>query len=283
MPPRINNLLPLPCAYDKEWSMWAFNLWRNLILVVIAIGILSGCAGDPKNIDPWETVNRPMYDFNEGLDRYALKPLADGYVKVVPKPVRTGLGNAFDNLGYGNVILNDFLQAKWGQGCSDAGRMAVNSTVGIGGIFDVAGPWRMPSHDNDFGITLGKWGAPAGIYVVLPLFGPSCGRDAPGIGVEIVTDPVTWVGAPLAATISLGATQAVDARSRADMEVRFRDAAAIDPYVFTRSAYLQYREGQIHEGQAPAGNSGMYDEEPGAASAPATRGGPSTMPAPGTP
>jgi phospholipid-binding lipoprotein MlaA len=101
--------------------------------------------------------------------------------------------------------------------------------------------------------------------------------------VEIVTDPVTWVGAPLAATISLGATQAVDARSRADMEVRFRDAAAIDPYVFTRSAYLQYREGQIHEGQAPAGNSGMYDEEPGAASAPATRGGPSTMPAPGTP
>jgi phospholipid-binding lipoprotein MlaA len=102
--------------------------------------------------------------------------------------------------------------------------------------------------------------------------------------VEIATNPLTWVGAPLAATISLGVVQAADARSRADTEVRFRDAAAIDPYVFTRSAYLQYREGQIHEGQAPAGNSGMYDEEPVVGSAPATRSGPSTAPAaPGAP
>ena len=263
--------------------MRIFELWRNLLLVGIVIGILSGCAGDPKNTDPWEACNRSMYDFNEGLDRYALKPLADAYVQVVPKPVRTGLGNAFDNLGYGNVILNDFLQGKWDQGWSDAGRMAVNSTVGIAGIFDVAGPWRMPSHDNDFGITLGKWGAPAGIYVVLPLFGPSCGRDVPGIGVEIAANPLTWGGAPLAATISLGVVQAADARARAATEVRFRDAAAIDPYVFTRHAYLQFREGQIHEGQPPAENSGMYDEEPGAASAPAIRSGPSTMPAPGTP
>jgi phospholipid-binding lipoprotein MlaA len=228
---------------------------------IFAMALLAGCASDPKNIDPYEKTNRFMYSVNEGLDRYALKPLADGYVKFVPKPVRTGLGDAFQNLDYFNVIFNDYLQGNGKQGWSDVRRMALNSTIGIGGILDVATPWGLPSHDNDFGITLGKAGSTSGPYLVLPFFGPSTLRDAPGIGVEIVTNPITWLCAPWYATVPLGVTDAVDARSRYDSVVRFRNEAALDPYVFTRNAYLQYREGQIREGKPPPASSDqdLYD------------------------
>ena len=111
------------------------------------------------------------------------------YVKVIPKPIRSGIGNGFDNLIYFNVVFNDFLQAKWGQGLGDFGRMAANSTIGIGGIFDVATRWGLPSHDNDFGITLGKWGLGPGPYLVLPLLGPSSLRDAPGLAMEYAGHP----------------------------------------------------------------------------------------------
>ena len=159
------------------------SFFRSLALLLLAaLAGLTGCASTGSKVDPWEKSNRFFYQANDSLDRYALKPLADGYVKVVPQPVRNGIGNGFANLEYGNVILNDFLQARWNQGWSDSGRMLVNSTVGIAGFFDVATPLGLPSHDNDFGITLGKWGAKPGPYLVLPLFGPSSVRDAPGIG-----------------------------------------------------------------------------------------------------
>ena len=108
---------------------------RGVLSAVIFSGVaamLAGCESNGSQVDPWEKSNRAFYDFNEGLDKYALKPMADGYVKVVWKPVRNCVSNGFDNLEYGNTILNDFLQGKWEQGWSDAGRMAVNSTVGIG-------------------------------------------------------------------------------------------------------------------------------------------------------
>src|SRR5579864_9132111 len=104
--------------------------WR-ILFTGLALIMLSGCAGARGNIDPWEKTNRAFYNFDDGLDRALLKPVSDFYVKAVPEPVRTAVGNAFNNLGYGNVILNDLLQARWKQGLSDAGRMAVNSTIGI--------------------------------------------------------------------------------------------------------------------------------------------------------
>ncbi len=238
--------------------------------VCLAVLVLAGCANQAKRVDPYEKVNRCFYQFNEGLDKVALKPASDLYVKAVPKPVRTGLGNAFDNLGYGNVILNDFLQAKWGQGWSDAGRMAANSTIGLGGIFDPATQMGLLPHENDFGVTLGKWGLPSGPYLVLPLFGPSSLRDTPGIAVGFATDPTTWVNAPLTVMMPLYATEAIDTRSRAEGMVKFRNEAALDPYVFTRNAYLQYREGQIHEGPRPS-NESLYDEGTDATTPPATQ------------
>lgn len=218
-----------------------------------------GCAGPRGNIDPWEKTNRAFYNFDDNLDRTLIEPASNFYVNVVPAPVRTGLGNGIDNLGYLNVILNDFLQGKWQQGLGDAARMAVNSTVGIAGIFDVASRWGLPSHENDFGTTLGNWGVEPGPYLVLPLLGPATLRDTPGFFVSNATNPVAWLSPPLYATIPLGTAQAMDRRSRVESAVRFRNAAAIDPYIFTRNAYLQYRENLVHEGRKAA-DASLYDE-----------------------
>ena len=227
----------------------------------------AGCTSSHGNIDPWEKTNRKFYKFDDDIDRKFLEPAANFYVKAVPEPIRTGLGNGIDNLQYFNVVLNDFLQGKGRQGLGDATRMAVNSTIGIAGIFDVATKWNLPSHENDFGTTLGKWGVEPGPYLMLPLLGPATLRDTPGFLVANATNPVTWLSPPLYATIPLGGVEAMDRRSRVESVVRFRNAAAIDPYIFTRDAYLQYRENLVHEHSRPVDPS-IYDEPE---SAPAKR------------
>src|SRR4030095_16924642 len=136
---------------------------------------------------PCEKFNRCVYKFNNTLDKFILKPASDVYVKVIPQPARTGVTNFFDNLGLPNTILNDLLQGKLGPALGATVRSAVNTTVGIGGVFDPATNWRLPYHDNDFGVTLGKWGAGPGPYLVLPLYGPSTFRDVPKIPVKIYT------------------------------------------------------------------------------------------------
>jgi phospholipid-binding lipoprotein MlaA len=244
-----------------------------VILLGVICTLCTGCAGNSKN-DPFEKTNRAMYNFNDGVDRYALKPLADGYTKIIPRPIRNGVGNGFDNLVYFNVIANDFLQGKGNQGLSDTGRMAVNSTVGIAGFFDVATPWKMPAHDNDLGITLRKWGVGPGPYVVLPLLGPSSTTDVTGVGVKYVATPTTWLGLPWGITIPLYVVDTVDTRSRYDSVVKFRNETAIDPYIFTREAYLQYREARARDGKAavPTTQNSIYDEEADAPTpAPATQ------------
>jgi phospholipid-binding lipoprotein MlaA len=242
------------------------------ILILLAVWVMGGCANSGNPIDPWEKSNRFFYNLNDGMDKYALKPASDVYVKIVPEPIRTCLQNGFDNMEYGNVIVNDFLQGNWHQGASDSVRMFINSTVGIGGLFDVASHMDLPSHDNDFGITLGKWGVQAGPYMVLPFFGPSTARDAPGILVGLATEPIVYIAdMPLAAAASLEAVETLVQRARAESEVRFRDAAAIDPYIFTRDAYLQYREGQIHPENKKKNTESIYDEDNEPTTAPATR------------
>jgi phospholipid-binding lipoprotein MlaA len=237
---------------------------------------LTGCVSN-GNVDPWEKTNRAIYNFNDVIDRYALKPASDFYIHVIPQPIRQGLDNGFRNLEYGNVILNDFLQARWGQGLSDVGRMAVNSTIGIAGWFDVATGWGMPEHDNDLGITLARWGVKPGIYIVVPILGPTTARDAPNFVSQTLTDPVVWVGVPWYVSFPLRTTEAINYRSRAETAFRFRNYAAIDPYVFTRDAFLQYRENLIREGKVRQDQS-IYDEdtETGATTAPVTA--PSTVP-----
>ena len=246
------------------------------ILAICCLFIsLTGCA-DFKKTDPWEGYNRFMYKVDDGFDKYALKPASDAYTKVIPKQIRDCLYNGYTNLQYGDVILNDFLQGRVGQGAADFGRFAVNSTLGIAGLFDIASTINLPSHQNDFGITLGRWGYGPGPYIVLPLFGPYTVRDVPDLGTSYVTNPLAWVDMPAAASISVAAVQAVVMRADYNKEVAFRDEAAIDPYVFTRDAYIQYRENLIHEGKAVTPKENIFDEENGSTTAPATQ--PTTMP-----
>jgi phospholipid-binding lipoprotein MlaA len=246
--------------------------------------LAAGCAQHPKNPDPLEKSNRAMYKFNDRLDRAVLKPAADAYVKVVPEPVRTGLGNALQNLAYPNVILNDFLQGEWKQGWRDVARMALNSTAGMAGVIDVGAARGLPAHHNDFGTTLGKWGSGPGPYLVLPVVGPSSGRDAPGFATAMVTNPLYWVGLPWTVSVPMDATKAMDARSQADAQIRFRDQAALDPYVFMRDAYLQYRQNRVRPAVAPPEQS-IYDQDleqaetPTAPTAPAHRAVPEQAPA----
>lgn len=245
---------------------------RAAFCAFCAIAFLGGCASGP---DPYQKSNRAIYKFNEGLDKVLLRPASECYTKVVPHTIQSGIGNGFRNLGYLNVILNDFLQAKWGQGWSDAGRMATNSTVGLLGVIDVATNWGMPAHENDFGVTLGKWGVGSGPYLVLPLLGPSSGRDVSNVPVAVVTNPLFWLRPPWEVTVSLAATDVVDRRARAEPAVQLRERAAIDPYVFTRDGYLQHRRARISgETGQPTTEPGFYDEEDDAATQPST--GPST-------
>ena len=255
---------------------------RLLWGVACAMTLVGGCASE-GNPDPNEGTNRAIYKFNDAVDRAVLRPVSQAYAKVIPHPVQSGIGNAFRNLKYINVILNDFLQQNWDQGWSDTGRMAVNSTVGLLGVIDVATNWGMPAHENDIGITLGRWGVGSGAYLVLPLLGPSSGRDVPDVPVSIVTNPLFWINIPWEATAGLTAVDVVDRRARAEPVFKLREQAAIDPYVFTRDAYLQYRQAQITGATTrPATEPGLYDEEEDTGPMPTTQAATGSTTQPGT-
>jgi phospholipid-binding lipoprotein MlaA len=225
------------------------------LLLLLPLG--AGCR--MKGPDPFEDVNRFFYDVNEGLDRFVLKPASRGYEKALPGFVRTGIGNAFHNLAYGNVILNDVLQLRFASALGGVGRVAVNTTVGLAGTVDVATNWGLPAHQNDLGITLGRYGFKAGPYLVFPLFGPSTVRDAPNLITSRFVHPLTYIELRPVFSIPLTAAEILSARSRADPAIRFRTEAAIDPYIFTREAYLQRRLTQIAEELAAPPDDDFYD------------------------
>ncbi|MGA3066039.1 MAG: VacJ family lipoprotein [Tepidisphaeraceae bacterium] len=239
--------------------------WRAAVLVFlgVALSLCGGCAAGPDKADPFEKVNRFFYGFNDGLDRYALKPAADIYVKITPTPIRNAIGNGFENLTYFNVVANDILQGKKDRAYGDFWHFVLNSTFGIGGIFDIASATGLPAHDNDFGVTLGKWGVKPGPYLVVPFYGPYTLRDVTRPLFKDLCDPTTWLYLPWQISLPLEATDVIDTRSRYDSIVKFRNEAAVDPYVFTREAYLQYRQGLIDEGKPPQEQQqqNFYDED----------------------
>ena len=172
---------------------------RSLLpLAALAASLLvSGCATkDPQSLaqnDPWEATNRDFFAFDIKLDHAVLLPTAKGYRAVVPEPARDGIHNVLTNLNSPVVFANDVLQGDAGRASSTFGRFVINSTVGLGGLIDIAAKAGLPAHDNDFGITLGKAGAAEGSYLVLPFYGPKPPRDLVGSGVDIAFDPVTYL------------------------------------------------------------------------------------------
>jgi phospholipid-binding lipoprotein MlaA len=221
---------------------------------------LAGCATKPpasdpealaaykQNDDPLEPMNRKLYAFNNALDTYAMKPVAQGYKAVVPRPVRNHVGNVLENLHTPVVFLNDILEAKSRRAGDSLVRFVVNSTVGVAGIFDIASGLGYPSHEADFGITLALWGVGSGPFLYLPVLGPSGPRDAAGFGVGIVSDPFFWIGQGAAVTAlgySRTALTIVNTRAELLKPIDEVKRMALDPYATFRSLYRQHREAAI--------------------------------------
>ena len=215
--------------------------------------VLSGCATtatEGETVDTWENANRGIYKFNDKVDKAILKPVAETYQKVTPAPVRRSVTNFFENVAYLNVILNDLLQAKLEQGIADTTRFVYNSVFGVAGLFDVARHMGLPPNDEDFGQTLGVWGLGEGAYVVLPILGPSTLRDVPDLVVSSLVNPLSYID-NTGVRAGLTALDGVDTRARASGAFAFINEAALDPYIFTREAYLQRRIFLIYDGNPP--------------------------------
>lgn len=210
-------------------------------------------ASKPKNNerDPLEKFNRAMFTFNLKVDKYVAKPVAKGYRRVIPKPVRKGISNFFSNLREPIVILNDLLQGKFKQAGSDLGRFLMNSTVGFFGLLDVADKVGLKEHDEDFGQTLGKWGFKDGPYLVLPFFGPSGVRDGFGLAADAQVDPV-YQKDDRSTRQALIVTRIVNTRANLlDTTDILEQAGGADPYLFVREFYRQRRRNLVYDGNPP--------------------------------
>ena len=226
---------------------------RHCALFCIA-SVLVGCASIPAGVqpspqDPWESFNRSVFEFNEGLDAYVLKPVVTGYRFVLPEFVREGVYNFFSNYSDIYTALYNLLQGKPADAANDFMRVIVNTTFGLGGLFDVATPGGLEKHKEDWGQTLGVWGVPAGPYVVLPFFGPSNVRDTFGTTADLESDYLFRLLPDEALRNSLTGLRVVNARNTYYEAGDLLDGAAIDKYSFMRDAYIQRRQYQINEGR----------------------------------
>lgn len=222
---------------------------------VVASALVAGCASVPENAgtnpnDPWEKLNRQTYAMNTTLDEYFVQPIARGYTKAVPEVVRQRVTGIFSNLGEPSNALNNALQGKGEDAAVSIFRLLINTTFGLGGMFDVAGGMAGQSErSEDFGQTLQVWGVPSGPYFVIPFLGPSTVTDAGGRVVDYFSQPMTYVEDDL---VSWGAwgVAALDMRARllpaTDL---LRDA--VDPYVMTREGYLSMRRNAVYDGNPP--------------------------------
>jgi phospholipid-binding lipoprotein MlaA len=243
---------------------------RRLVraLAAAAVALLAGaCATIPPDagrnpVDPLERMNRHVFEFNDRVDRAVLKPIAQGYVTVVPEPVRTCVSNFFANLGDVSNAANNLLQGKPIEAVSDICRIAINTTVGVLGCFDVASKMGLEKHNEDFGQTLGRWGLGSGAYLVLPFLGPSSVRDAVGRVPDAYVDPANAGGDSVRARNALFALETIDLRARLLDAGRLVEAAAIDKYRFTRDAYLQRRRNLVYDGNPPREKDEEDDEAP---------------------
>jgi len=222
------------------------------LLAPLAILLLSGCSStsgyhNPK--DPLEPLNRSVYKFNDALDRAIVKPVAKGYVAVVPAPGRTMVNNFFSNLDDVLVTLNDILQLKLVQATSDFGRILINTTLGAGGLADAATATGFEKHNEDFGQTLGYWGIGSGAYLMLPFLGPSSVRDGIGLYADTLTSPTIKLK-----PIQRNQTTLADGvRKRSNLleNEQLLDTAGLDRYSFIRDAYLSHRRSLVYDGNPP--------------------------------
>jgi phospholipid-binding lipoprotein MlaA len=222
------------------------NKIKTLIVLALLLSLF-GCATQ-QNIDPLEGMNRSIYGFNEVVDNSIMKPVSQGYKAVMPDPAVKGINNFFNNIRDFITVINDVLQLKVEHAANDAGRVLVNTTVGLLGFIDVHTMSGGERRKEDFGQTLAFYGWSNSAYLVLPFVGPSTVRDASGLVVDtLFLDPITYID-NVRLRNQIRILQFVDARAELLNASAILDQAALDPYTFQRDAYLQYREKLINDG-----------------------------------
>jgi phospholipid-binding lipoprotein MlaA len=232
---------------------------RLLVAVALSFG-LNACATRPpasdveatkefnENNDPLEPANRVSFAINDGLDTYVLAPVARAYRYAIPGVIRRPIHNVLQNVTTPVLFINDVAQTKPRRAGDTFMRFVINTTIGVGGIFDVASDWGYPYHSNDFGLTMALWGIPEGPFLFLPLLGPSNPRDAAGYGVDIVFDPLTWAPTGygiVTANYARSGVAIIDTRSNLLDEVDSIKKTALDPYATFRSLFRQNRENTV--------------------------------------
>jgi phospholipid-binding lipoprotein MlaA len=227
------------------------KIW--MVLATCVVLALQACATVPNADarDPWESMNRRIYSFNDVLDKVALKPVATVYANVLPSPVRTGIHNFLGNLGDVWSMVNSALQLKGQATVETLMRIQVNTFLGLGGVLDVATEMRLEKRREDFGQTLGYWGVKPGPYVVLPVLGPSTLRDTLATPLDLKGDMVQQFNDTSTRSV-LSVTRVIDTRSRMLQTLDIVKEAALDPYTFVRDGYLQKRESDVHDGNPPS-------------------------------
>jgi phospholipid-binding lipoprotein MlaA len=256
---------------------------RTLAATFAAAALLAGCATGPNRTagDPLEPMNRQIFRFNDAVDNSVAVPIAKGYQKVTPHPLRTAISNFFSNIGDISNIANELMQLKITDATQDVIRFAMNTTFGIGGLIDFATLAKLPKHHQDFGLTLGRWGIPSGPYLVLPIFGPSTIRDSVGLVVDVRFNPLNYIE-PSTRT-QLYILQFVNTRSDLLAATNILQQAALDKYSFVRDAYLQQRRARLGGGAASAPALPNYGDEETPSAAPAAPTPASATPAPPAP
>lgn len=224
-----------------------------LFVAVLLVPALAGCVHSPptKPWDPLEPVNRAMFSFNQTLDEYILRPVAEGYHTVAPDPVEAAVGNFFDNAHAPITIVNSLLQLKWASFNYALGRFIINSTAGILGLIDVASAIGIKDPDEDLGQTLGYWGLGRGAYLVLPFFGPSSGRDFVGSIGDGFLYPLNYLDS-LVTRLSLQALYIIDTRVSFLAFDQVLEAQ-FDPYIFVRSYYLKSLQAAVQDDKETGG------------------------------
>jgi phospholipid-binding lipoprotein MlaA len=204
-------------------------------------------AESDEEYDPLEKFNELMFEINRNLDRFVLKPVATVYRWVVPEPIEILIANGFDNIAFVPRTANSLLQGKWGGAGREVGRFLINSSLGIGGLFDAARYWGIEKSREDFGQTLGVWGLGPGPYLVLPLMEPMTIRDGIGRGVDALMNPLTWVGPGFWISVGLKAAEIVNDRALNLELFQGLEESVIDLYSAVRNGYLRRREQMIRE------------------------------------
>ena len=221
---------------------------RLSIQLIVVVGLaFSGSVLNlyAQTLDPWRDANERVFAFNDYFDRILVRPVAATYNVFVPRIARQVIGNFFSNIDDINVFVNDLLQLKLADALSDSGRFLVKSSIGIGGLIDVASSFGLEKHEEDFGQTLGKWGVPSGSYVVLPVFGASNVRDSFGLLLDTFFNPIQYQD-DYSLRISLFLLKETDSRSSL---LALDELVSGNKYLFFREAYIQRRDYLVNDGQ----------------------------------